>query len=413
MPLPVFQIGALPLKTDRTLRAVPYVTYSLCFLNIAVFLGQLALTPSALYQAQQTWGFIMNEPRLPALFTHAFLHADIFHLTGNLLMLWLVGTVLESGIGSILFLLLYLASLVAAILLYAVIGHAFVPASMGVPLIGASGAIAGVTGLTAFRYYRLRVLTVPLLALRWVPAPIPVPLPVWVPLWGYAVLFAGQETISGIREIATGANGGVAHWAHIGGLLLGMLAAAVTRAVPDAVREYALEDSARAAADVTQAKRSRREVERLLWDNPDDPELLEALASLLLASGTPERCRDLYRKAIARFLAQGKPERAAISFLNLLRAFPDTVLAAREQMRMAISLEELGHYADAVDTYRLLVAHYPEHDEAQTALFRAASVLQRHLQDPVEAERLLRTLLDHYPASPWRQLAMTRLREFA
>ncbi|HOF86701.1 MAG TPA: rhomboid family intramembrane serine protease [Armatimonadota bacterium] len=411
MPFPVFQLGALPLKTDRTLRAVPYVTYALCFVNLAVFLGQISLTPSALYQVQQQWGFILTDPRPAALFTHGFLHADIFHLTGNLLLLWLVGTVLESGIGGILFLLLYFAGLLAAILLYAVIGQACMPASMGVPLIGASGAIAGVTGLAAFRYYRLRVLTLPLLGVPGVPVPLPVPVPLWVPFWGFAVLFAAREMVAGVGDILSGASGGVAHWAHIGGLLLGVLAAALTRAVPDAVREYALEDSPRAAADVAQAKRKRREVERLLWDHPDDPELLEALAGLLLASGTPERCRDLYRKAITHFLAQGKPERAAISYLNLLRAFPDSVLAVREQMRMALSLEELGHADDALDAYCLLTEHYPDSDDAQTALVRAAQLSLRHRHDPAEAERLLRLLLDRYPASPWRQLALSRLEE--
>jgi membrane associated rhomboid family serine protease len=411
MPFPIVQIGALPLKTDRTLRAVPYVTYGLCFLCILVFLGQLRLSPYVLGQAWQAWGFVPSAPQPAALFSYAFLHADIFHLTGNLLLLWLVGTVLESGIGSVLFLLLYLAGLVAAILLYTLIGRAFFPESQGVPLIGASGAIAGITGFAAFRYYRLRVLTIPLLGLYAVPAPIPVPVPLWIPLWGYAVLFAGQEVWAGVGEILSHASGGVAHWAHIGGLLLGTLAAALTRAVPDAVREYALEDSARNSTDLTRAKRSRREVERLLWDHPDDPELLEALAGLLLMSEATERVRELYHKAITRFLAVGKPERAAISFLNLQRAFPDTVLPAREQMRMALSLEEQGHYADAAETLRLLIAHYPDHDDAQTALVRAAQIQQRHLQNPDEAERLLRALLDRYPASPWRQLALTRLKD--
>lgn len=411
MPFPIVQIGALPLKTDRTLRAVPYVTYGLCFLCILVFVCQLGLSPYALWQAQQTWGFIPNAPTVPALFTYAFLHADIFHLTGNLLLLWLIGTVLESGIGSVLFLLIYLAGLVAAILLYALIGRACFPESQGVPLIGASGAIAGITGFAAFRYYRLRVLTIFLMAWRGIPVPVPLPLPVWIPLWGYAVLFAGQELWSGVGEIFRGTSGGVAHWAHIGGLLLGTLAAALTRAVPDAMREYALEDSARITTDLAQAKRSRRDVEQLLWDNPDDPELLEALAGLLLMSGPTDRVRELYHKAITRFLATGKPERAAISFLNLLRAYPDTVLPAREQMRMALNLEELGHYSDAVETLRLLTEHYPDLDDAQTALLRAAQIQQRHLQNPAEAERLLQQLLDRYPATPWRQLALSRLHD--
>lgn len=409
MPFPVLDISALPIRTDRTLRAVPYVTYVLLFTNLIIYLVNLRLSFFQVNQLELHWGFIIGKPSLLTLFTYAFLHDDLLHLLGNMLILWLVGTVLETGIGSITFLLLYFASSVTGILLYGLIARAFMPGSLMLPLIGASGAISGLLGLAAIRFYRLRVLTFPMIALSWLPVPVPLPIPIWVPLWAYAVWFAAREVVAGVMNITTRETSTVAHWAHIGGLALGVLAAVLMQVVQEGKRESVLEDSMRASSGATPQDRARRDVQRLLREKPNDPEALEAMAALTLVNGERERSRELYLQAIPLFLAAGLRDRAATCYLNVLRVFPQTVLAMREQMAVATALEAMRHFTEAVQAFGLMAEHYPEVEEAQTSLLRAAQLHQRYLQNPAEALRILHDFLRTYPNSPWSGLVHERL----
>jgi tetratricopeptide (TPR) repeat protein len=225
------------------------------------------------------------------------------------------------------------------------------------------------------------------------------------------VLFALREVVAGVLEIQGRAGGNVAHWAHIGGLGLGALAAVLVQAAREGKRESVLEDTAKATAGSGPQDRTRRDVARLLKDSPDDPEALEAMAALLLVGGERVRSRELYLKAIARFMAAGQRERAAIVYLNLLHTASDTVLDPREQITVASTLEALGHHREAQQAFELLADHYPEREEAQTALLRASQLYQRCLGEPAVARQLLQRLLDSYPNSQWITLARERIRD--
>ena len=240
----LFNIFPLPIRTDRTLRAVPYVTYSLLFLNLCVHLFNLRLSNYEFHLFELQWGFVASKPSLLTVFTSTFIHVDLlYHLLPNMLLLWVVGTVLESNIGSITFLLLYFASAMCAILIYTLIGHTFLSAFLDFPLVGASGAISGITGLTAMRFSRLRALTfaiVPILGF-----PVPFPLPFWMPLSAFALYFAARELYMGLLNVYTHQSDIAAHWAHIGGLMLGVIAGVLMQVVQEDKRESVLEDSVR------------------------------------------------------------------------------------------------------------------------------------------------------------------------
>jgi len=412
MPFMPISANPLPLRTDRTLRAVPYATYAFCFINIIVYLNQLALSPSGIYQVTHHWGFVVSHPSLSTVFTYGFLHIELFHLLGNLLILWLMGTVLESAIGSIAFTLIYFAGLISAIILYGLIARAFFPATLDVPLNGASGAVAAVLGLAAFRYARLKVLTIPLVSVpAFLPIPIPLPIFFWVPLWMYALFFAGTELLEGMQEIASTQPTMVAHWAHIGGLLLGALMALLAKMAQEGNREYVLEETTKATAGEGSQARSRQEVETLLRGNPEDPELLEAMAALTLVNGEQEESRTWYLKAIRHFLANGLHDRAAISYLNVMRGEHPAIFNPREQILLASQLETLGYFPEAAQAFSLLAEKHHDRDEAPTALLRAAQIRQRNLCDPAGAADLLTILIARYPNSPWLNLASDRLRE--
>lgn len=146
------------------------------------------------------------------LVTSMFLHGGWLHLLGNMLFLWVFGGNVEDRLGHGRFLGLYLASG-----LLAAATQMWVAPDAMMPMIGASGAIAGVLGAYLFLFPRARVLTlVPILFLFffW-----ELPAILVLALW-----FLGQF-VSGVAVLDTGQAlyGGVAYWAHIGGFLAGAL----------------------------------------------------------------------------------------------------------------------------------------------------------------------------------------------
>jgi membrane associated rhomboid family serine protease len=142
--------------------------------------------------------------------TSMFLHGSWMHLLGNMWFLWLFGNNIEDSMSRGRFVVFYLVCGLAAALFQVVTN----PASI-VPMVGASGAISGVMGAYFVLYPRVRVFTLVPLGFFMTS----VALPAWVMLLYWAFL----QFVSGLTAIGTGATGGVAFWAHIGGFFAGVL----------------------------------------------------------------------------------------------------------------------------------------------------------------------------------------------
>ncbi len=219
-----------PLKDDNPTRRTPVVTVTLIALNVIVYLWEALLPPDLRQAVVFRFGVVpallshadtaalMPPPDLPpvlTLLTSMFLHGGFLHVGGNMLYLWIFGNNIEDVLGHARFLCFYLlCGLIAA-----VAQVAMAPASL-VPMVGASGAIAGVLGGYAVRFPRARVLTVIpiifLLQLTWVPAILV------LGLWFVLQLFNGLGGLADVRA-TRGMSGGVAFFAHIGGFVAGML----------------------------------------------------------------------------------------------------------------------------------------------------------------------------------------------
>ena len=199
-----------PIRDHNPSLTTPYVTRGLIIVNIVMFLltmpwaggmvnlwSELALYPIAIMQGSYLWGLI----------THMFLHAGIMHIAGNMLFLWIFGDNLEDQMGHVVFLLFYLA----CGLLAAAAQIAMDPWS-DVPMVGASGAIAGVMGgyLLMFPKARVDVVAIIIVFIRIFTIPAWVMLSVWI----------GLQLVMG--ALASG-DEGVAYWAHNGGFLAGII----------------------------------------------------------------------------------------------------------------------------------------------------------------------------------------------
>jgi membrane associated rhomboid family serine protease len=188
---------------------MPPVTQSLLIANVAVFLLQLSggdvflVTWFALWPPVTPGPYIGPSFQLWPLLSYSFLHGSMAHLFFNMLALWMFGSDIERLFGSRFYLKFYFASVLAAAL-----SHLLVTGWLGAPPFPTVGASGGVYGLLlAFAIYfprRIVVLIFP-----------PIPLPARV----FVAVFAALELWFGV----TGTQAGVAHFAHLGGMLGGWL----------------------------------------------------------------------------------------------------------------------------------------------------------------------------------------------
>ena len=212
----------IPLSDDNPLRSIRFqwVTVGLIALNVLAFLWQngqaggavaasFALVPSELSQVGlfggPAWGpnDRLGVPEGYTLVTYQFLHGDILHLLSNMLFLWVFGDNVEDAMGHIKFLIFYLLCGIAGGL-----AHAWMLPGSKLPLIGASGAVAGV--IAAYLILHPRVL-VWVLAFRFIPLRIQA-------VWVLGVWVATQ-----LLMVLLNQPDQVAWWAHIGGMAAGAI----------------------------------------------------------------------------------------------------------------------------------------------------------------------------------------------
>jgi membrane associated rhomboid family serine protease len=201
-----------PIRDHNPSGRRPYVTMALVAVNIAVFLAYwLSLRDEvALGWFFYNWGLVpdrvMSGDGLPTLVTSMFLHGGWMHLAGNMLFLWIFGDNLEDAMGHLGFGVFYLASGLCA----AALQIGMDPAS-GVPMVGASGAIAGVMGgyLLLFPKAKVDVLIIFVIFFRVFA----------IPAWIVLGFWFGVQFLNG----ANAAADGVAYMAHVGGFVGGVV----------------------------------------------------------------------------------------------------------------------------------------------------------------------------------------------
>ncbi|PLS23488.1 rhomboid family intramembrane serine protease [Neptunicoccus cionae] len=203
-----------PIRDHNPSRRTPFVTYILLAANILIFVAYYPAASGNEYALAAVWQDWATIPRnvssgsdLHTIFTSMFLHGGWMHLAGNMLFLWIFGDNMEDAFGHLKFLGFYLLCGVAADLL-----QVFADPYALVPVVGASGAIAGVLGGYLLLYPRARVDVVIIFIIFFKTFA----LRAWIVLsaWLALQLFGGFATPTD--------GGGVAYWAHVGGFIAGI-----------------------------------------------------------------------------------------------------------------------------------------------------------------------------------------------
>ncbi|MDR5675140.1 MAG: rhomboid family intramembrane serine protease [Armatimonadota bacterium] len=207
----------IPLRDSVPARRPPVVMLSILAASVLVFLYEVGLPPDELAEFFRTFGVVPArllgpDPPYFTLVTSMFLHGGWLHLLGNMLYLWIFGNNVEDAMGHGRFAVFYLLSGLAA----AGLQVAFQPAS-SVPMVGASGAIAGVLGAYLVLFPHARILA--LVPLGFFTQLAEVPAVLFLPLWFLLQLVYGLASLGAPAQV----GGGVAFWAHVGGFVAGVV----------------------------------------------------------------------------------------------------------------------------------------------------------------------------------------------
>ena len=198
-------------------RSTPVVTLGLIAANALLFLYELTLSDSGLRHLFHTYGVIPGDFVWFSVVTSTFLHAGWLHFLGNMLYLWIFGDNVEDRLGHPGFLALYLSC--GALSAFA---HVEINPLSFLPMVGASGAIAGVMGAYFVLYPQSRVLTA--VFLFFYLDLIEIPALIFLGIWFLMQFFSGLGSIG-----ADAASGGVALGAHVAGFVIGAMIGALWR----------------------------------------------------------------------------------------------------------------------------------------------------------------------------------------
>lgn len=206
----------IPLYDTARSRKFPLINLLLIAANVLAFLYEIRMPASTLQGFILHWGLVpsrfLADPSTIwiTILTSMFLHGSWFHIIGNMWVLFIFGDNVESRMGGFRYLVFYLMSGAAAGLL-----QTFVLSASTVPMVGASGAIAGVLGAYLILYPRARVAS--LVPILFIFTLVEIPAFIYLLFWFFSQLYSGLFAVQG------GGSSGIAWWAHIGGFVFGVI----------------------------------------------------------------------------------------------------------------------------------------------------------------------------------------------
>jgi membrane associated rhomboid family serine protease len=357
----------LPIRTDSPLRRTPYMNFALIAANFICYIIQQSLG------RQKIAPFVLNHANLHlySYFTYQFLHGDPWHIIGNMLFLYIFGNNVNDKLGNLGYLAFYLAGGVFA-------GIGFVVMS-GTSVIGASGAVAAITGAYLVLFPRSHIT---ILYFFFLIGTYEVPC-----IWFIAFFFA-QDVVLNMIHVAGMQN--VAHTAHIAGTMFGFavcISLLAARMLP--------RDQFDIVALIQRWNRRRTYRDMVSQGyNPFGyaPEVAQQ-APRQTFDPNMERIQDM-RAAISDAVSHQDLSRAAQLYLNLLTIDPQQVLARQTQLDVANQLASNAQYREAANAYESLLRFYRNAEQAEQVELMLGLIYARYLSDRTKARSYLTSALE-------------------
>ena len=378
-----------PFKTKNPPEHFPYVTVVLIVVNVLIYLATSISNVLLRIDDEVVANFAVshNSLSLLRLTSAMFLHANLEHIIGNMLFLWIFGAAVEGRLRPAKFLVIYMLAgwtggLLSDVLLGAV--------SPNTPSLGASGAIMGVAGayLYMFPYSQVRIAYI-----------MPIGffsrfgLAEWHAMWVVAY-YVGMDIVFGV--LLKSADG-VGHFAHLGGFGTGLLAVMLLRARRDT------EEISQAQAVLDETKRdytmlAYHDLEAMLQQPSENMELVLAFCEKSVAYGDPARqqkCVAYLGYYAPKLFAQADPNRLAAVLLALPPG--SGPLPLPYYLRLGSRLEAIISNSMALQIYRRIYDLAPGAQETEMALYRTAQIMLKAFNDRAHAIAAYQEILRLFP----------------
>ncbi len=345
-------------------------------------MDSLNATFVSLYKTSITeqYAFVPANPTAMSYLTANFLHGGWMHLIGNMWFLWLAGFVLEDVWGRWLYSVFYLLAGAAALQFYAWSN----PGSI-TPTLGASGAVAALMGAFLVRFPKMKIEMVWLLFFKIYRFKAPA---YWLlPLWLSGEIFYGT---------LFGNNGGVAHWAHVGGFLFGAVAglaiqySGIEKKTSQAIEEKLEWTNEAELTQVSDMMEHGQLAEALpvlndyVAANPTSLDAWNMLRQLYHRQANTKDFLDATVKTCAIHLRAHQVEAAFQDYAEFIDSGGGKIPAAT-WLELCKGAEELQEFDRALSEYEQLAQAYPTDRQALTAQLSAARLLLKKLNRPQEA----------------------------
>lgn len=373
-----------PIRTDRRLNHTPWANYSLIAVNVVVFL----MTSDRLSE-QSTASYLLNPamPQLPQFITYQFLHADFMHLLGNMLFLYVFGNSVEDRLGKINYVCFYLAGGILAGL-----GHALVEHN---PILGASGAVAGVSGAYLVLFPNTQVTII------------------------YWFIFIGAFEVSSMLLILfqiaqdavmfVGHYGSVAYLAHLSGYAYGFAISMGLLWIGALSREpydlLAVIERRRRKAQFSSLTRKGYQP----WDHATTG-VSGHIGSQHPPDPRQEQVMDL-RQRISHALTNQQTQSATECYTQLIELDPAQVMGSSQQLDLANQLMSQQHYKIAAHAYELFLTTYRTYSQREQIELILGLIYARYLDHQDRARELLSSAITRLQEGDQKDLARQVLEE--
>ena len=344
------------------------------------------------------WGFVPGQFNLLKIITSMFIHGSFLHVFGNMLFLWIVGCNMEDDWGWKKYLGFYLLGGVAA-----AITHFAADPSSFVPCIGASGAVAAVMGVFMVQHFKIKIrfFYFFLLLFRPMIGTIKLAAGLVLPFWFLIEWISAQ---SGVQT-------GTAHWAHVGGFVLGGVIGLLVKtfkdadASPEARKPLPSREVLQAVYQhLTPVDSERlidpayiRELHEIVRSEPYHYIAMVALGRFQMKNMRQEDARINFNKAFD-VVQELRDEAGMLRIYQWMKKMSAiSCLAPHALYKIGEILEKKRYYRDAVDVYAVIVKMHPQSAVRPRCMHKAAGLLMSQLNNPELAGKVSRMLKKEYP----------------
>jgi membrane associated rhomboid family serine protease len=302
------------------------------------------------------WGLIPASPTAIGFLTHMFLHGGWLHLLGNLFILYLAGPFIEDVWGRGIYAGFYVAAGLAGALLFMVRNL-----DLAIPLIGASGAIAGVMGAFLIRYWHVQIHFFYMFGII-IRGTFSAPAWTMLPLW-----FVEQFALAAMTDSGMG-GGGVAYWAHVGGFAFGVGAGLLMKryrveelyinpAIDSRVNRTLVDntalDQALEAKSTGDTQKAFAILAAAAAAQPGDEDTTQTLWAVATDDGREAEAAPVMLKTIRDEVRHGDLDSAVAHWCQVIEKVPDVQAEPLLLLRLAHHLSGTGRRKEATAALRL------------------------------------------------------------